>query len=228
MKCIVVDDNEIVRKQVEAFVQKTGFLSCCGLFDNASKVVSFLEKNDVDLVFLDIEMPQMNGFDFMEKSSSQCQVIVISVSPKYAVDTFDYGVTDYLLKPISYGRFLQAANRAVEKHIANGRNVNELYYKIQDSYAVLPADEIVYLKQKGDKFEVFANSQSVDVNVAVCHNFLEKRADFVRINADIWVNIAKMMSIGYNGKIVFVAGACVGEEIVADSKAVEKIRSLIK
>ena len=99
MNCIVVDDSEMVQKQIAGFIEKSGFLTCCGTFANP------------------IGMPQMSGFDFLDKYKKNIQIIVISASRKYALDAYDYDITDYLLKPIAYERFLVAANKAVEKHI---------------------------------------------------------------------------------------------------------------
>ena len=117
MNCIVVDDSEVVRTQMAAFVEKTGFLTCCGTFANPVGIEKCIEENNVSLIFLDIEMPQMSGFDFLDKYQKDIQIIVISVSRKYALESYNYDLTDYLLKPISYERFLTAANKAVEKHI---------------------------------------------------------------------------------------------------------------
>ena len=84
---------------------------------NPIGIENCIEENNVSLIFLDIEMPQMSGFDFLDKYRKDVQIIVISGSRKYALESYNYDITDYLLKPISYERFLVAANKAVEKHI---------------------------------------------------------------------------------------------------------------
>ncbi|MBO7132924.1 MAG: response regulator [Bacteroidales bacterium] len=117
MNCIVVDDSEVVQKQIAGFVEKSGILTCCGTFANPIGIENCIEENNVSLIFLDIEMPQMSGFDFLDKYRKDVQIIVISGSRKYALESYNYDITDYLLKPISYERFLVAANKAVEKHI---------------------------------------------------------------------------------------------------------------
>lgn len=117
MNCIVVDDSEVIRTQIAGFINKSGFLTCCGTFANPVGIEKCIEENNVSLIFLDIEMPQMSGFDFLDKYKKDIQIVVISASRKYALEAYDYDITDYLLKPIAYERFLTAANKALEKHI---------------------------------------------------------------------------------------------------------------
>jgi len=117
MNCIIVDDSELVRTQMSGFIEKSEFLTCCGSFANPVGIEKCIEENDVSLIFLDIEMPLMSGFDFLDKYNKDIQIIVISASRKYALESYDYDITDYLLKPIAYDRFLVAANKALEKHI---------------------------------------------------------------------------------------------------------------
>lgn len=127
MNCIVVDDSEMVQKQIAGFIEKSGFLTCCGTFANPVGIETCIDENNVSLIFLDIEMPQMSGFDFLDKYKKNIQIIVISASRKYALEAYDYDITDYLLKPIAYERFLVAANKAVEKHILQ-KHLNDEHF----------------------------------------------------------------------------------------------------
>jgi DNA-binding LytR/AlgR family response regulator len=118
MNCVIIDDDRLSRKLLEKFVEKTDFLDQYYSFDGAIEAINFLRKgeHDVDVVFLDIEMPEMNGVEFMQSLGDHpVQIIVVSSKEKYALDAIEYDVTDYLLKPVTYVRFLKATEKALAK-----------------------------------------------------------------------------------------------------------------
>ncbi|HPI70099.1 MAG TPA: response regulator, partial [Tenuifilaceae bacterium] len=115
MKCIVIDDDDISRRVIEDFITRTSFLTLEHSFAGAIEAVNFLKSgNKVNLIFLDIEMPEMTGIDFLNSLDQPPQVIIVSSKEKYALKAFEYHVTDYLLKPVNYARFFKAANKALE------------------------------------------------------------------------------------------------------------------
>ncbi len=117
MKCIIVDDDKLSRVVIENHIKKTDLVTLEASFDNAADAINFFNsKNDIDLIFLDIEMPEMNGVEFLEVSENLPQIIVVSAKEKYAVKAIEYDVTDYLVKPVQQGRFLKAIQKAKEKH----------------------------------------------------------------------------------------------------------------
>lgn len=115
MKCILIDDDAMSLKVLEDYIEKTNFLEVTQSFSNAVDAINYLKDgNSADLIFLDIEMPEMTGFEFLNTITNPPQIIIVSSREKYALDAFEYDITDYLLKPLNYARFFKAANKALE------------------------------------------------------------------------------------------------------------------
>ena len=113
MNCIIIDDDLMSRRVIEEFVGRTEQLNLLNSYENAVDAINaFNTGEDIDLIFLDIEMPEMSGIDFLETLQNPPQIIIVSSKEKYALDAFNYDVTDYLLKPVSYSRFFKAINKA--------------------------------------------------------------------------------------------------------------------
>lgn len=117
INCIIVDDEALARKGLEKYVKEIGFLELVGVCKNAMQANSLLNSEKVDLIFLDIEMPMLNGIDFLKALKQTPKIIFTTAYSEYALDSFEFDVLDYLVKPISFERFLQAANKA-HRHIA--------------------------------------------------------------------------------------------------------------
>ena len=114
LKCIVVDDDALSRKAIENLVGQTGGLELAGAFENAVDAANFLREQAADILLLDVEMPEMNGLELIQALPRQAEVILVTSKEKYAVPAFDLNVTDYILKPVDYPRFLKAIDKARE------------------------------------------------------------------------------------------------------------------
>ena len=112
IKCIIVDDEPFARKGLSGYVEKIDFLELSGICENVIELNSLLKQQQVDLLFLDIEMPYITGVDFLKSSKNLPKVIFTTAYEQYALKGYELDVLDYLLKPISFERFLQAANKA--------------------------------------------------------------------------------------------------------------------
>ncbi|OQX79843.1 MAG: DNA-binding response regulator [Bacteroidetes bacterium 4484_249] len=115
MKCIIVDDESPAIQILSNYVSKMPVLQLVDTCDNAMKAIEVLHKNPVDLIFLDIHMPGMSGLDFIRSLKFKPLVILITAYPQYALEGFELDVVDYLLKPVSFERFVQAVNKALER-----------------------------------------------------------------------------------------------------------------
>ena len=115
IRCIAVDDSPLSLGIVENYVSKIPFLELLKTFDNAFQAGDFLEEEDVDLIFTDVEMPILNGLEFLGSLRRRPHTIIISDKDCYAVDAFNLEVADYLLKPVSFERFLRAVNKVREQ-----------------------------------------------------------------------------------------------------------------
>lgn len=116
MNCIIIDDDKVTRILFEKYIEKTDFLELKASFSNAIDAVKIIHSEEtIDLIFLDIEMPEMTGLDFIKSFEMLPQVIIISAKEKHAIEAIEYNVVDYLLKPVSYPRFFKAANKAYNR-----------------------------------------------------------------------------------------------------------------
>jgi two-component system, LytTR family, response regulator len=110
--CIIIEDEPLALEKTKDFVNKIPFLSLNAAFDNALDGVVYLNSNEVDLLFLDINMDELSGIELLESSKIKSQVIITTAYQEYALKGFELQVTDYLLKPFTFNRFLQAVNKA--------------------------------------------------------------------------------------------------------------------
>lgn len=111
IKCIITDDEPIARKGLKSYIERTGFLTLAGECENGSELNAMLKNTTAHLIFLDIEMPDLNGIEFLSAAVNPPQVIIVSAYEQYAIKGFELDVFDYLLKPVSYERFLRSVNK---------------------------------------------------------------------------------------------------------------------
>jgi DNA-binding LytR/AlgR family response regulator len=137
MNCILIDDEPLARKGLREYIQDVEFLNLVAEFDNALKATDLLSKDEVDLIFLDIHMPKITGLDFLRSLQHPPQVIFTTAYPQYAVEGFDLNVLDYLVKPISFDRFLKAVMKAKE---AVGRKTISQPSQTKEDYVFIKSD----------------------------------------------------------------------------------------
>lgn len=112
IKCISIDDEPLALKQIKSYIDKTPFLEDVGSFDHAIGALQFVQENEVDLMFVDINLPDLSGMDFVKALDNPPRIIFTTAYSEYAVEGFKVDALDYLLKPIGYSDFLKAANKA--------------------------------------------------------------------------------------------------------------------
>src|SRR5436305_1844314 len=127
LKCIIVEDEPPALKKIEGFVKKLNYLNLSGSFDNAIDALNYLKVNTVDLVFLDIQMEEFSGIQFLETLKTRPQVIITSAYEAYAIKGYEYAVADYLLKPFTFQRFMQAVEKAFNT-FANTERTKEYFF----------------------------------------------------------------------------------------------------
>lgn len=133
IKCIITDDEPVARKGLQGYVEKIDFLSLVAVCEDALQLNSMFKETSADLVFLDIEMPYLTGIDFLKNAVNPPKVIFTTAYEKYAVKGYELDVLDYLLKPISFDRFLKAANKAFEYFHANETKTGSYFFVKTDS-----------------------------------------------------------------------------------------------
>lgn len=125
INCIIIDDEPLARKGLKEYIADVDFLQLTGEFDNPVKAMDVLAKEEVHLLFLDIQMPKITGLDFFKTLQHPPPVIFTTAFPQYALEGFELNALDYLVKPISFDRFLKAAMRAKEFYEVRQKNLNE-------------------------------------------------------------------------------------------------------
>lgn len=145
--CIVVDDEALAREGLERFINKTPFLSHQASFNSAISAIEYLNQHVVDILFLDIQMPDMTGLEMMKSLINPPQVIFTTAYREFAVDGFELDVVDYLLKPFSYDRFLKAAQKAVA---INKEHKDHIFVKCDGMIVKIPLKEICFIETAKD------------------------------------------------------------------------------
>ena len=150
INCIIVDDDILTCKILEGYVSKSTSLNLVGTFSDSVAARDVLTKrSDIDLVILDIQMPEMNGFDFIRSLDFPPNIIIVSSAEEFALKAFDFNVVDYLLKPVTYGRFLKAVDKTIRyfarKEVTNSGD-EEIFIKKGSSLVKLKLTEIIYIE----------------------------------------------------------------------------------
>lgn len=158
MKCLVVDDEALSRAFMEHFIARHDALELVGSCESGIEAANVLQHQPVDLLFLDVEMPEMSGMELIESLTERPQIILVTAKQDYAVQAFDVEVTDYLLKPVTYARFLKAVQRAEERVRLKAR--------------AAPPSEYVFVKTEG---------RLVKLDLATIR-WIEAQGDYVMIH----------------------------------------------
>ncbi|MGD0582002.1 MAG: LytTR family DNA-binding domain-containing protein [Bacteroidales bacterium] len=150
MNCIIVDDDKLSCKVLEGFVSKSTSLNLLGIFsDSVSARNELSRRHDIELVFLDIQMPEMDGFDFIGSLEHPPNIIIVSANEEYALKAFDFNVVDYLLKPVAYGRFVKAIDKTIRyfsRKESSNTGDEEIFIKKGSSLVKLKIKEIIYVE----------------------------------------------------------------------------------
>ena len=150
--CIIIEDEPLALEKTKDFVNKVPFLYLSATFDNALTGLAYLNNNKVDLLFLDINMDELTGIELLQNSKITSQVIITTAYQEYALKGYELQITDYLLKPFAFNRFLQAVNKA--QHNLVSRNPNALpdfiFVKTENRLEKIMLNEIVYIEGMRD------------------------------------------------------------------------------
>ncbi len=151
INCVIIDDEPLARKGLREYIADAGFLNLVGEFDNALKATDLISSGEVQLLFLDIQMPKITGLDFFKTLQNAPPVIFTTAYPQYALEGFEVKALDYLVKPISFDRFLKAALKAKEYYEVREKNVAEasdsseyFFIKADNKLVKIVFDEILF------------------------------------------------------------------------------------
>lgn len=204
MKCIVIDDDSMIRMQIKKFAEKSKFLDCIALFENPIDALNDPSFEEAELIFVDIEMPEMSGFEFIKAVKDLPLFIVISGKEEYAVEALTLDAIDYLLKPIEYSRFLKAVQKA--KAFANKKNKDTQGIFIKDGSTKLIRlnfDEILWIQALENYVLIVTETDKHTVHFTM--KSLEKQLPsdkFIRTHRSYIVNFNKIISIEENIAVI--------------------------
>lgn len=197
MKCIVIDDEPLAREGMELNIESVPYLELVGEFNNALSALEFLQSNHVDLIFLDIEMPKIDGLSFLKSMKDAPLIIITTAYPQFALEAIELDVVDYLVKPIGIERFLKAANKA-QSYYQLIQKSSQLE-KFEDDYIYIRADrkfirlffdEIRFVKGMKDYVLIYTKEKRymTAMNIKTILEGLPS-STFVRVSKSYVINI---------------------------------------
>ncbi len=215
IRCIIVEDDPMSRKNLEYLCEKVGQIDLLASFPNALDALRFLKEESVDLILLDIEMPDFSGLEFAEQLKGGPQIVFTTGNKHYALDAFEHQATDYLVKPIHLARLVQAIDR-VEQRMDSNKDIEskgELFVKSNKRFVRLEPREILYVETKGD-YVLFKTQQGqylVHATLKKIESQLDPR-HFVKVHRSYLVNLSHIVDIE-EGTLV------IGDKVIPISRA---------
>lgn len=211
MNSIIIDDDKLSRRIIKEYVSKLDFLNLHDSFDNAVEAINYIKQGkDIDLIFLDIEMPEMSGLEFLDTLKNPPQIIIVSSKENYALEAFEYDVTDYLLKPIVFGRFFKAVDKARGYYLKaqdNAEQKNEIFIKKNSSLIKLKYEEILWVEALENYVIVSTFNERYTIHFTM--KAIEKKlppSKFIRVHRSYIVNISNINVIQDNLLIIPING----------------------
>ncbi|MGI9651119.1 LytR/AlgR family response regulator transcription factor [Chryseobacterium sp. RLHN22] len=207
INCIIIDDEPLGRDVVESFAKEVSYLNILGTFENPVEAMIFIKGNPVDLIFSDIEMPKITGLELLKTLENPPGFIFITAYREFALDGFDTGATDYLVKPVRFDRFLKAVQKAKDyidlrrnSRISESKS-DQIFIKSEGKIVKILLSEIVYIEAQGDYLNIVATSETFSTQMTLSlmeENLTSKK--FFRVQRSFIINLDFVRSI--NGNMV--------------------------
>ena len=205
MKCIAIDDEPLALRKITDFIGKVPFLELKASFDNGIEALGYLQREPVDLIYLDIQMPQIKGTQLVTILKNRPQIIFTTAYSEYALEGYELDVTDYLLKPIAFERFLESAQKALDKAVpviaqtggtGDTSRSGFLFVKTENKWQKVKTDEIRYIEGLKDYLGIYTNSGRI-LTLQSFHSLLDKlpQEDFIRVHKSYVVAINQIDQI---------------------------------
>lgn len=211
IKCIAIDDEPHALRQLSEYIEVVPFLSLEKAFESATEACIFLKENTVDLVFVDISMPDLNGIDFAKSLSKQIKIIFITAHSEFAYEGFQIDAADYLLKPISFTDFLRSVNKVNERYFRQNSSLPEIhqsrdYLFIKSEYRIIRINfkDIKYIESKREYVKIYLEGNEPIKSLMSMKKMEETLPEniFMRVHRSFIVNLDKITIVERN-RIVF-------------------------
>lgn len=201
MRCIAIDDEPLALDIVREFCSRVPFLELEQTFTRTSEAASFLKENPIDLIFLDIQMPDMSGIDFHKTLSPQAMVIFTTAFSEYAIEGFELNAIDYLLKPFKFERFERAAKKALEyfTYLSKNGPKEEAHLFVRSEYSLVKINirEILYIETMDDYVKIHLPGKKPVMSLMTMKNIQEKLPSdkFMRVHRSFIVALSRIESV---------------------------------
>ena len=208
LNCIAVDDENLALDLIEDNIMKVPFLNLVKRCKNAFEAMEVLQSQDIDLIFLDIQMPGITGVQFLQSLTNSPMVIFVTAYKQYALEGYNLNVIDYLLKPIDFERFLKAVNKASELHnlkhkavtpepVSEGKN-STIFVNADYSLVKVKIEEITYIEGLKDYIKIHLNSSTKPIVTRMTMKSIEEKlpsSEFFRVHKSFIISLDKIESI---------------------------------
>jgi DNA-binding LytR/AlgR family response regulator len=204
LTCLVIDDEPLAVDVIAAYVPRVPFLKLAGTYNNPVDALPQLQKEKIDIIFLDIQMPQLTGIQFMKLLQHKSQVIIVSAYDEFAMEGFENDVTDYLLKPVSFDRFLKSVEKALRlseiytrENATPHATVDFIFVRAENKIIKINLNEILYIEGLKNYISIYTtnNKRIITLQNMKALEELLPCTRFVRVQKSYIVNIEKIDSI---------------------------------
>ena len=208
LKTVIIDDEKIAIKSLENLCKKVATLDLKASFEDPIEALNYVTKESIDLMLLDIEMPELTGLELLDKLPSLPQVIFTTSNKEYAYEAFEYEVTDFIKKPITKDRFLKSIQKAVSrdsylKEIARDSNLRESYVRVDGRLVRISIDDILYFENVGDYVKVITVDKVHVINIALKHLHVKlNHPRLLKVHRSYIVNMDKIKDIQENTLVI--------------------------
>ncbi len=208
LTCIIVEDLQVAANYLIKCCEKSGMVEVRGVYSNVHDALAFLNENTVDLIFLDVEMPGANGFELLDQIAFSPKVILTTSKKDYAYNAFQYNVSDYLMKPFTYQRFLESLQKIQPSRetVSTPSGSDHIYIKADGKLIRLNNDSILYIESMGDYVKFVTNDNKKYITHNTIKNLEEKvsKQHFLKVHRSYIVNLHKIDDMREN--ILFIKG----------------------
>ena len=208
ISCIALDDEPLALEVLESFCSRLEGLELKKTFTNASEASAYLRKHPVDLMFLDIQMPDINGIDFYKGLETAPLLILTTAFPEFAVEGFNINAVDFLLKPISFARFEQAVKKAKETFSVSRQSPQSenRYLMVRSEYSLvkIPYAEILYIETLDDYIKIHQEGKKMVLTIMSLKKAMDKLppGEFIRVHRSFVVPMKRIS--GVRGKVIYL------------------------
>lgn len=207
MNCVIIEDQPPAQRILKKYIGDTGHLNLKGAFTDAIQAIEFLKTESVDLIFLDIHLPKISGIDFLKTLPNPPHIILTTAFPDYALESYEYNVVDYLLKPFSFQRFLKAVSKVpAEKQAKPSVTTTEkqpvpqeLFIKSGYEHIKITISNIILIKSDADYTEILTPGKKYLSSESLRY-WLDKLNDgqFIQVHKSFIINTAKIIKVSGN------------------------------